>query len=241
MPTVADVETIAKTLGSILAGKPQHYGALTVIPILAPMQTEPEWLTLAEAGDGVRITELDEEGSVPKLRVANLRDLPLLLLDGEQLVGAKQNRILNMTVLVAAHTEVIIPVSCVERGRRGLRCRHPRSQARSSSECRMSSDTPLPTGSFTGGFRGGSFSANDKRSNEKICVTNAVCLSTMPLPIPRARASWRSIVESGAPASESPRWSSWKHERPSSGWSVTKITYSSGQSSPMLDRSSAPR
>jgi hypothetical protein len=39
---VADVETIAKTPASILAGKPQHHGALTVIPILAPMQTEPK-------------------------------------------------------------------------------------------------------------------------------------------------------------------------------------------------------
>ena len=39
---------------------------------------------------------------MPELRVANLGDLPLLLLDGEQLVGARQNRILNMTVLVAA-------------------------------------------------------------------------------------------------------------------------------------------
>jgi hypothetical protein len=115
MPTVAHVETIAKTLGSILAGKPQHHGALAVIPILAPMQTEPEWLTLAEAGDRVRITEVDEEGSVPDLRVANLGNLPLPLLDGQQLVGAKQNRILNMTVLVAAHSEVTIPVSRVER------------------------------------------------------------------------------------------------------------------------------
>jgi len=39
-------------------------------------------------------------------------------------VGAKQNRILNMTVLVAAHTEVTIPVSCVERGQSGYRARH---------------------------------------------------------------------------------------------------------------------
>jgi hypothetical protein len=124
MPTVADVEILAKTLGSILAGKPQAHGALTVIPILAPMQAEPEWLTLAEAGDCVRITEVGEEGSVPDLKVANLGDLPLLLLDGEQLVGAKQNRILNMTVLVAARTEVIIPVSCVEQGRWGYRARH---------------------------------------------------------------------------------------------------------------------
>ena len=40
----------------------------------------------------MRITEVDDEGSVPELRVANLGDRPLLLLDGEQLVGAKQNR-----------------------------------------------------------------------------------------------------------------------------------------------------
>ena len=117
MPTVADVEIIVKTLDSILAGKPQRHGALTVIPILAPMQTEPEWLTLAEVGDHVRITGVDEEGSVPELRVANLGKLPLLSLDGDQLVGTKQNGILNMTVLVAAQSEVTIPVSCVERAR----------------------------------------------------------------------------------------------------------------------------
>jgi hypothetical protein len=75
MPTVADVEILAKTLGNILTGKPQTHGALTVIPILASMQAEPEWLTLAEAGDSVRITEVDQEGSVPDLRVANLGGL----------------------------------------------------------------------------------------------------------------------------------------------------------------------
>jgi hypothetical protein len=117
MPTVADVESIAKTLGSILAGKPQSHGALTAIPILAPMHTEPEWLTLAEAGDRVRITEISEGGSVPNLKMANLGDLPLLLLDGEQQVGIKHDRILNTTVLVAAQTEVTIPVSSVEQGR----------------------------------------------------------------------------------------------------------------------------
>jgi len=116
MPTAADVEILAKTLGSILAGKPQTHGALSVITILAPMQAEPEWLTLAEAGDRVRITEVDEEGSVPDLHVANPGDLPLLLLDGEQLVGAKQNRILNVTVLVAAQTEVTIPGAGLSRG-----------------------------------------------------------------------------------------------------------------------------
>ena len=55
--------------------------------------------------------------------MANGADRPLLLLDGEELIGAKQNRILNTTVLVAAHTEVTIPVSCVEQGRWGYRGR----------------------------------------------------------------------------------------------------------------------
>ena len=41
----------------------------------------------------------------------------MLLYDGEELVGAKQNRILNVTVLVAEQTAVRIPVSCVEQGR----------------------------------------------------------------------------------------------------------------------------
>jgi hypothetical protein len=76
MPTVADVGPLQQMLNTILAGKPQTHGALTVIPILAPMQTEPEWLTLAEAGNRVRIMEVREEGSVPHLKVANLGTSP---------------------------------------------------------------------------------------------------------------------------------------------------------------------
>jgi len=116
MPHVAEISPIARTLGNILAAEPLRHGALTVVPLLAPMLAEPEWLTLAEAGDRVQVTEIDEAGSVPNLKVANMADRPLLLLDGEELVGAKQNRILNTTVLVAARTETTIPVSCVEQG-----------------------------------------------------------------------------------------------------------------------------
>ncbi len=124
MPLVAEIAPIARTLGNILAGEPLSHGALTVVPMLAPMLGEPQWLTLADVGDRVRITEVDEAGAVPRLMVANMAEQPLLLLDGEELVGAKQNRVLNTTVLVAAKSELTIPVSCVEQGRWGYRGRH---------------------------------------------------------------------------------------------------------------------
>jgi hypothetical protein len=41
----------------------------------------------------------------------------VLLLDGEELIGAKQNRVLNLTILAPAHSTLVIPVSCVEQGR----------------------------------------------------------------------------------------------------------------------------
>jgi ARG and Rhodanese-Phosphatase-superfamily-associated Protein domain len=54
---------------------------------------------------------------VPALAVSNPLDEPVLLYDGEELAGAKQNRILNVSVLVAAGSKLDVPVSCVEQGR----------------------------------------------------------------------------------------------------------------------------
>jgi hypothetical protein len=75
-------------------------------------------VTLEEALPlGFRVAEVDAAGSVPELAVANPLDSNVLLYDGEELLGAKQNRILNVTVLVEARSETRIPVSCVEEGR----------------------------------------------------------------------------------------------------------------------------
>ena len=73
----------------------------------------------AEAfADGtLQVGEVSHGGSVPNLLVANGGDKPVLIVDGEELVGAKQNRILNTTVLVREKSELVVPVSCVEAGR----------------------------------------------------------------------------------------------------------------------------
>lgn len=117
MPLIADIVPIARALDRIEPGEPISHGALTVVPLQAPALAEPDWMTLSEAGDLVRVTEVDEAGVVPVLKVANAADRALLLIDGEELVGAKQNRVLNTSVLVGPRTVATIPVSCVERGR----------------------------------------------------------------------------------------------------------------------------
>ncbi|HYB43480.1 MAG TPA: DUF6569 family protein [Candidatus Methylomirabilis sp.] len=116
MLTLADIHPIARTFGSLLVGSPQRHGALTVFPLFTSALSAPRWVTLDDAGDRVRITEVDEAGAVHRLAVLNDAPHPLLLLGGEELI-ARQNRVLGTTVLVPARSRLTIPVSCVEHGR----------------------------------------------------------------------------------------------------------------------------
>jgi hypothetical protein len=78
---------------------------------------------------------------VPELRLVNRGADPLLLVDGEELVGAKQNRIVNLTIMVAPQSHLTIPVSCVEAGRWRARSRAfssaPRTQYATGRAKRM--------------------------------------------------------------------------------------------------------
>jgi hypothetical protein len=95
----------------------EHRGVV-VTPLFPRRDPDAAYVTLDEAlPRGLRITETSESGSVPELLVQSPLDVDVLLYDGEELVGAKQNRILNVTVLVPARSTITIPVSCVEEGR----------------------------------------------------------------------------------------------------------------------------
>jgi hypothetical protein len=82
-------------------------------------------LTLDDAlsSGWAQITEISEAGSVPELRVVNKGDRAVFILDGEELLGARQNRIVNLSILVPAVSSLTIPVSCVEAGRWHARSR----------------------------------------------------------------------------------------------------------------------
>jgi len=78
-----------------------------------------KYLLAAEAmqREQVDVAEVNRAGSIPHLLVKNRADQAVLFVEGEELVGAKQNRVLNTTVLVGANTDCVVPVSCIEAGR----------------------------------------------------------------------------------------------------------------------------
>src|SRR5687768_5785389 len=99
-------------------GDPVEHRGVVVTPLFPRTDPRAHYLALEDALErGLRIEEVDASGSVPELRVVNPLSEQVLLYDGEELVGAKQNRILNVSVLVGGKTELPIPVSCVEEGR----------------------------------------------------------------------------------------------------------------------------
>ena len=103
---------------SIQLGEPVEHRGVVIAPLFPRRQPVASYVTLEEAIPlGFHVGEVDEAGSVPELLARNPLDANVLLYDGEELLGAKQNRILNVTVLAAAGAATRIPVSCVEVGR----------------------------------------------------------------------------------------------------------------------------
>lgn len=100
------------------AGAPRSHDGLTVFPLLAEPATPMvvDLLVDAIAAGTLTISEVGT-GTVPSLLARNAGAADVLILDGEQLIGARQNRITNRSILLASGTTSEIPVSCMEQGR----------------------------------------------------------------------------------------------------------------------------
>ncbi len=110
---------VMELLAGVRLEELQRFKHIAVFPLSAAANHSPDYLTLAEALElrCLTVTEVSHGGSVPDLRVVNAGLKPVLLLDGEELCGAKQNRVLNTSILVPAGKDMEIPVSCTEQGR----------------------------------------------------------------------------------------------------------------------------
>lgn len=110
---------VTTLLATLRLGEPQRHGSTTVLPLFRPANGVLDFLTMdAAMGTGrFSVAEVSEAGSVPHLQTQNDTGRFVLLIDGEELHGAKQNRVLNTSLLIAPGTAPVIPVSCTEQGR----------------------------------------------------------------------------------------------------------------------------
>jgi hypothetical protein len=117
--SVNTAQIVVDALQQITFGTLSEHHNLGILPLLVRQARGPSYLTLDEAmaKGRISITEVTEAGQVPELTVKNSGDAAVLIVDGEELVGAKQNRVINLTMLIPEHRTMTIPVSCVESGR----------------------------------------------------------------------------------------------------------------------------
>jgi hypothetical protein len=102
----------------IQIGEPVEHRGIVIAPLFPRRQPRAQYIGLDEALElGFRVTEISASGFVPELLATNPIDANVIVCGDEELIGAKQNRILNVTVLVRARSSARLPVSCVEQGR----------------------------------------------------------------------------------------------------------------------------
>src|SRR5437762_1929996 len=109
-------ELLLDWLGRHRLGSVVTSGALSVIPVYCSEAADATgYRTLSEAiALGEVLVNERSQASVGELRVVNNGALPVLILDGEEVVGGLQNRVVNTTLLIPAKTIFDLPVSCIE-------------------------------------------------------------------------------------------------------------------------------
>jgi len=100
----------------ISVGAPIECGAVTLFPLFHEVASRAAYILAQEAmaAGSVSVQEATESGVVSCLRVDNRGDMCVLLVEGEHFRGAKQDRVLARSVLVAPRSCEIIPVVCIE-------------------------------------------------------------------------------------------------------------------------------
>lgn len=117
MPATA-VSLISQLPGALTVESPDITGPLAVFPIITDRSSSLSYLAFADAvNQGVTIKELAGGADVNELVVQNPLDVGVLLYEGEEVLGAQQNRTFDISALVAPGTSLTVPVTCVEAGR----------------------------------------------------------------------------------------------------------------------------
>jgi hypothetical protein len=113
------MSTLASHLAAEIAvAEPTVVGSLAVFPLIADRSPSVHYVSFAEATQlGATVQELDAGASVNDLVIDNPLDVPVLLYEGEEVLGAQQNRTFDVSALVGPTCRLKVAVSCVEAGR----------------------------------------------------------------------------------------------------------------------------
>jgi len=112
-------QQLIERLQTVQVSEPQEADGLQLFGLCWQTDGRLTYSTLDEslAAKTLEVTEVNDGGSVPELKVVNKSKEPVFLMSGEQLIGAKQNRVLNTSIMLPGESDLAIPVSCVEAGR----------------------------------------------------------------------------------------------------------------------------
>lgn len=116
---------VAGWLGALRLGTAQKMGELELWPLVHPHAVADPDLMAAEAiKAGLLDVQEKDGGVVQELMATNRAPKPVILFEGEVLLGAKQNRMIAHTIVIAPGATVVVPVGCVEQGRWYWATRH---------------------------------------------------------------------------------------------------------------------
>jgi hypothetical protein len=109
---------VRQWMAGLSLGTPQRIGTIDLIPLVRAEASGEADLLAHEALAARALEVLEKDGGVvQELLARNKAPRPVVIIEGETLVGARQNRIVAHTVVVAAGKDVIVPVGCMEHGR----------------------------------------------------------------------------------------------------------------------------
>lgn len=114
------MEYIFEKLNNFKIDEPISLKGLKLFPVSFDINTGSnniEFLDNSFDKKEIEAFEVTSEGVVGQVGIKNKSETFVLILDGEAISGAKQNRISQTTIILNPLSETIIPVNCIERGR----------------------------------------------------------------------------------------------------------------------------
>jgi len=136
------MNNFSKNFPSASLSDPIKIGGLTLHPINFENEKIPFKISTFDQLHDIKMVEaneIGEEGIVSKIQIQNKSNDYLVIFDGEAIIGAKQNRISEQTVILFPNSKTIIPVNCVERGRWNFREERKFSKSNFSASPKMRS------------------------------------------------------------------------------------------------------